>query len=411
MNNIRFNELKKGLSLKFFGEISPDIIKICSENFDCIELSFPPDYWKQINFINQKDKYKKILSEYNIKVWSLHIPYGEELDISSIDNEKRKKALNLNIEYMRVAKYLGINLVVIHPSSEPILEENRIERINSCKDSLIRLSELAKKLELKIAVENLPRTCLANTSQELIEIVKNIKDIGICFDTNHSLKEDNIEFLKHILESNINIYTLHISDYDFINERHQLPGYGVNNWKEIIALLEQANYIGPIMYEINKSQEINIEDIKNNQYKLINNKGEKLIDKKRPYIGVDAIFINEKEEILLIHRTGKNFNGYWGLVSGMIEDKEEVKDALKREVLEEIGVELKDITYTGKYYDTIGRHPTKTVICLPHICTIKKGVPRPVSECDEVKWFTKEEIHNMELSYDHKKMLQDLNLI
>ncbi len=32
---------------------------------------------------------------------------------------------------------------------------------------------------------------------------------------------------------------------------------------------------------------------------------------KRPYLGVDAIFVNETKKILLIHRTGKNFNGYW----------------------------------------------------------------------------------------------------
>lgn len=34
---------------------------------------------------------------------------------------------------------------------------------------------------------------------------------------------------------------------------------------------------------------------------------------KRPYLGVDAIFVNDNQEILLIHRTGKNFNGYWDL--------------------------------------------------------------------------------------------------
>lgn len=135
------------------------------------------------------------------------------------------------------------------------------------------------------------------------------------------------------------------------------------------------------------------------------------MDKKRPYLGVDAIFVNEKGEILLIHRTGKNFNGYWGLVSGMVEWNEEVKDALKREVLEEIGVEIESITYIGKYYDRIGRNPSKTVICLPHLCKIKSGIPRPVSECDEVRWFKKEEIRTMQLAYDHKEMLEDLELI
>lgn len=135
------------------------------------------------------------------------------------------------------------------------------------------------------------------------------------------------------------------------------------------------------------------------------------MNNKRPYLGVDAIFVNEKEEILLIHRTGKNFHGYWGLVSGMVEWGKEVEDALKREVREEIGVEIKDITYIGKYYDEIGRHPTKTVICLPHFCKIKSGFPATVSECDEVRWFKKEEIRKMELAYDHKKMLSDLGLI
>lgn len=128
---------------------------------------------------------------------------------------------------------------------------------------------------------------------------------------------------------------------------------------------------------------------------------------KRPYIGVDAIIFNEKNEVLLIHRTGKNFYGYWGLVSGMVEENEDIKTALKREVLEEIGVEIEDIMYTGKYYDKVGRHPTKTVICLPHICKIK-GIPQCISECDNLKWFTKEEVKNMSLAYDHKKMLIDI---
>ena len=135
------------------------------------------------------------------------------------------------------------------------------------------------------------------------------------------------------------------------------------------------------------------------------------MENKRPYIGVDAIITNEKGEILLIHRTGKNFNGYWGLVSGMVEWGETITDALKREVMEEIGVEIEILRYTGRYYDKIGRHPTKTVICLPHVCKITKGVASPVSECDEVKWFIPEEINGMNLAYDHIQMLKDEGLI
>lgn len=135
------------------------------------------------------------------------------------------------------------------------------------------------------------------------------------------------------------------------------------------------------------------------------------MEKKKPYIGVDAIIRNEEGKILLIHRTGKNFNGYWGLVSGMIEWGEDAESALKREVMEEIGVEIEILRYTGRYYDKIGRHPTKTVICLPHICIITKGIPSPVSECDEVKWYKPEEIENMILAYDHLQMLKDEGIV
>lgn len=112
-----------------------------------------------------------------------------------------------------------------------------------------------------------------------------------------------------------------------------------------------------------------------------------------------------------MHRTAGAYTGYWGLIAGAIEWEEEVEDALKREAIEEIGVELGNIKFVGKYYDKIGRHPTKTFICLPHTCKIIKGIPTPISECDEVRWFKPEEIKTMGLAYDHKKMLEDLNLI
>ena len=81
-----------------------------------------------------------------------------------------------------------------------------------------------------------------------------------------------------------------------------------------------------------------------------------------PYVGVDGIITNEKGEILLMHRTAGAYTGYWGSIAGAIEWGEEVKDALKREAMEEIGVELGNIKFTGRYYDKIGRHPSKLVI-------------------------------------------------
>jgi 8-oxo-dGTP diphosphatase len=137
-------------------------------------------------------------------------------------------------------------------------------------------------------------------------------------------------------------------------------------------------------------------------------------NKDRPYIGVDAIIQNNDGNILLIKRseTSKTYPGTWSLVSGMVERNETVIDALRREVKEEIGQEIYDIEFTGRYYDTIGRHPTKTVICLPHQCKLRDyNFVLEKREVSEISWFSPDEVADMKLAFDHKQMLTDEKLI
>ena len=104
---------------------------------------------------------------------------------------------------------------------------------------------------MKLAVENLPRTCLCNRSAEMIALLRDT-GAGVVFDTNHSLVEENVAFLKALTDAGLEILSLHISDYDFVDERHRLPGDGINDWKGIMSVLEQAGYHGPLMYEVPK---------------------------------------------------------------------------------------------------------------------------------------------------------------
>lgn len=134
-----------------------------------------------------------------------------------------------------------------------------------------------------------------------------------------------------------------------------------------------------------------------------------------PWVGVDNIIVNEEGKILLCKRakTIRTYPDMWGLISGYVEWGETIEDALKREAKEEIGVDIEVIRFTGRYYDTLGRHPRKTVICLPHRCRIKSGEPKinQPEEVSDVRWFSPEDIRKMELAYDHKKILEDEGLI
>ena len=46
------------------------------------------------------------------------------------------------------------------------------------------------------------------------------------------------------------IVTVHVSDYDFINERHWLPGEGKADFYAMLAALDEVGYKGPWLYEI-----------------------------------------------------------------------------------------------------------------------------------------------------------------
>ena len=69
----------------------------------------------------------------------------------------------------------------------------------------------------------------------------------MCFDVNHLLIESHKEFLRvagHL------VATLHISDYDFVNERHWLPGEGKIDWVALADGLDAIGYTDAFTYEL-----------------------------------------------------------------------------------------------------------------------------------------------------------------
>lgn len=75
-------------------------------------------------------------------------------------------------------------------------------------------------------MENLPRTFLCNCAFDIKQLLEASDSLKICFDVNHLLQESHEEFVNMIRGD---IVTLHISDYDFVNERHWMPGEGKIN--------------------------------------------------------------------------------------------------------------------------------------------------------------------------------------
>ena len=64
------------------------------------------------------------------------------------------------------------------------------------------------------------------------------------------------------------------SFYDFIDERHDLPGHGINQWGKLLDLLENAGYSGPALYEIrhvvSEERIISFDEVTENINSLLN---------------------------------------------------------------------------------------------------------------------------------------------
>ena len=197
---------------------------------------------------NYKEAYT-FSKNYGVNIWSLHLPFVPFglIEISSMDKTLRESSINRFSEIIPKAAEIGIDKFVIHPSGEPIPDIDREERMKNAKDSLSKIADVCEKNGAVLCVENLPRTCLGHSIEEMKELLADDGRLKMCFDTNH-IKVQKPEDI--ILAMADRIVTLHVSDFDYIDERHWLPGEGKIDWKALLNALSQIGYKGAFMYEL-----------------------------------------------------------------------------------------------------------------------------------------------------------------
>lgn len=217
------------------------------------EFSYSFDYYmNELDFPKNAEKIANYASDAGVGLWSLHLPFSSSgLDISQTKDAWRSYAKYTNRVLIDAAGDIGVKVIVMHPSSEPIADDDREGRKKWCRELVMQFAEQCDRLGMRLAVENLPRTCLCNTAAEMIEILSGT-GAGVVFDTNHSLKQENPSFIRELTDADLKIISLHISDYDFVDERHRLPGDGINDWAAILRELERAGYNGPLLYEVGR---------------------------------------------------------------------------------------------------------------------------------------------------------------
>ena len=187
------------------------------------------------------------IQEAGLSVWSVHMPYSRTLDISVLDDAKRAENVQYMKDMMRVAGVFRPKFIVLHPSSEPITPDEREQHLANSHASIGELAPVAKEIGAVLCVENLPRTCLGQNGEEMMKLIEGYDEVGLCFDTNHLLYQSHEDYLKAVAKGKIK--TVHLSDYDFADERHLIPGKGLIDNKALWAGIKGNGYDGIMMFE------------------------------------------------------------------------------------------------------------------------------------------------------------------
>ena len=182
-----------------------------------------------------------------LEVWSVHLPFSSTLDISVKDAKARAENVEIMSKMIRLAGEFKPKKLVLHPSSEPISDGDRVTRLNNAKESIGKLLPVAKEIGAQLCIENLPRTCLGRTSSEIWYLIQDYPEVMVCFDSNHLLIEDHNLFFQNVGHR---IGTTHASDYDKVDERHWMPGLGVIDWPSFLINLMHFGYDGVFMTEV-----------------------------------------------------------------------------------------------------------------------------------------------------------------
>lgn len=83
------------------------------------------------------------------------------------------------------------------------------------------------------------------------------------------------------------------------------------------------------------------------------------MSEQNPKVGIGVYILNDNRQLLLGKRKNSHGDGSWSPPGGHLEFMESVEECAKREVMEEIGITLKDvkeIVFTEDFYQDENKH-------------------------------------------------------
>ena len=102
-----------------------------------------------------------------------------------------------------------------------------------------------------------------------------------------------------------------------------------------------------------------------------------------------ALVLDDAGRVLLARRAHEPDAGLWDVPGGFLEEAEDPLAGLRRELLEETGVEIVVGRFVGAFTDTYGDGPdAAAVLNLLWEAKVAGGEPAPADDVSELRWFS-----------------------
>lgn len=191
-----------------------------------------------------------------IDVWSVHMPFGQNIDLSLGDEAARQHVVAMHQKLLGFLKILDPEIILFHPSYYLGLNERDMRKSQMLK-SAVELDESVREIGATMVIENmLGPELLAGSDRErpLMRSVEETQElfqrlpgtIYSAIDMNHIKNPERL-----IRAMGARLKSVHIADGSGAAENHYFPcsGEGANDWPAILGALEEVGYAGPFLYE------------------------------------------------------------------------------------------------------------------------------------------------------------------
>jgi ADP-ribose pyrophosphatase YjhB (NUDIX family) len=108
---------------------------------------------------------------------------------------------------------------------------------------------------------------------------------------------------------------------------------------------------------------------------------------------VSVLVVDAHDRLLLARRAVEPAAGLWDTIGGFLEEDEDALAGLRREVLEETGLEVEPSVFVGAYTDRYGEGDAAPwALNLVWEARIVRGEPKPADDVSELRWFQRDEL-------------------